>query len=407
MPPSGTPREGAAPFVTRITESGPFRRLRRTGARLATRSRGAYLQKFPSSPGGTVSETNAALSILVVDDEEALRGALVRYLTQQGHTTYGAASAAEAKAAVRAHRITAVLLDVRMPDQSGVDTVPELIKLDPELAIVMLTAVNDATTASLCLQRGALDYLTKPIDLGDLDRAIRNAVRRRQEMIEEQQKTVWLKEEVAARTADLRRERAKLEHLSVATLEALVNALEAKDSFSRGHSARVADLAALVSAELGASDQEVETVRAAGRLHDIGKIGIHETILNKHGPLTPEEYTHVKAHVTIGSQILAPLTHLGDVIPFIRHHHEQWDGNGYPDGLSGEAIPLGARILCAAEIFDALTTARPYQEKMDLEEAATRMRELAGRVLDPQVLEALVTVVHRRRALVFLDDQSP
>ena len=353
-----------------------------------------------------MAEPITPTSLLVVDDEEALRAALIRYLTQQGYITYGAGSAAEAMSAVRAHRISAVLLDVRMPDKSGVDTVPDLLKIDPELAIVMLTAVNDATTASLCLQRGALDYLTKPIDLGDLDRAIRNAIRRRDQRIEEQQKTVWLKEEVAARTADLRRERAKLEHLSVATLEALVNALEAKDSFSRGHSARVADLAALVCAEMGGSDEEVETIRAAGRLHDIGKIGIHESILNKHGPLTPEEYAHVKEHVTIGSQILAPLVHLGDVIPFIRHHHEQWDGNGYPDGLSGEAIPLGARILCAAEIFDALTTARPYQEKMELEEAADRMHELAGRVLDPEVLKALVTVVHRRRALVFLDDKN-
>ena len=352
-------------------------------------------------------ESNAAISILVVDDEEALRTALVRYLTQQGYTVYAAGSAAEAKTAVRAHRVSAVLLDVRMPDQSGVDTVPELLKLDRELAIVMLTAVNDATTASLCLQRGALDYLTKPIDLADLDRAIRNAIRRRDQILEAHQKEVWLKEEVAERTAELRRERAKLEHLSIATLEALVNALEAKDAFSRGHSARVADLAALVAAEMGASDEEVETVRAAGRLHDIGKIGIHETILNKQGALTPEEYAHVKSHVTIGSQILAPLTHLGDIIPFIRHHHEQWDGHGYPDGLSGEAIPLGARILCAAEIFDALTTPRPYQEKLELEEAATRMEELAGRVLDPKVLEALVTVVHRRRALVFLDDQPP
>jgi putative two-component system response regulator len=352
-----------------------------------------------------VPESNAAISILVVDDEEALRGALVRYLTQQGYTVYGAGSATEAITAVRAHRISAVLLDVRMPDRSGVDTVPDLLKEDGELAIVMLTAVNDATTASLCLQRGALDYLTKPIDLADLDRAIRTALRKRDQILEAHQKQVWLKEEVAERTAELRRERAKLERLSVATLEALVNALEAKDAFSRGHSARVADLAALVAAEMGASDEEVETVRAAGRLHDIGKIGIHESILNKQGPLTPEEYAHVKAHVTIGSQILAPLTHLGDIIPFIRHHHEQWDGNGYPDGISGEAIPLGARILCAAEIFDALTTARPYQEKMDLEEAASRMGELAGRVLDPRVLDALVAVVRRRRALVFLDDQ--
>jgi cyclic di-GMP phosphodiesterase len=351
-----------------------------------------------------VTDPNVPVSLLIVDDEDALRGALMRYLTQRGYTVYGAGNAAEAMSAVRAHRISAVLLDVRMPDKSGVDTVPDLLGIDGDLAIVMLTAVNDATTASLCLQRGALDYLTKPIDLAGLDRAIRNALRKRDQILEGQKLQHWLKEEVAERSAEARRERAKLERLSIATLEALVNALEAKDTYSRGHSARVADLGASVAAEMGASDDEVETVRAAGRLHDIGKIGIHETVLNKEGPLTPEEYAHVKAHVTIGSQILAPLAHLGEVIPFVRHHHEQWDGHGYPDGLSGEAIPLGARILCAAEIYDALTTARPYQEKMTPEKAVERMHQLAGRVLDPKVLQAMVAVVDRRRALVFLDD---
>ncbi len=351
-----------------------------------------------------MSDPTPAVSLLVVDDEDALRNALVRYLTQQGFKAYGAGSATEALAQVRAHRISAVLLDVHMPVKCGVDTVPDLLDADHDLAIVMLTAVNNATTASLCLQRGAIDYLTKPIDLADLDRAIRNALRKRDQMIEEQKIQHWLKEEVAERTTELRRERAKLERLSIATLEALVNALEAKDGYSRGHSARVADLAALISAEMGGSDEEVETIRAAGRLHDIGKIGIHETVLNKEGPLTPEEYAHVKSHVTIGSQILAPLVHLGDVIPFVRHHHEQWDGHGYPDGLAGEAIPLGARVLCAAEIYDALTTARPYQDKMSPDDAFKRMEQLSGRVLDPGVLAALGEVIRRRSTLTFLDE---
>jgi cyclic di-GMP phosphodiesterase len=375
------------------------------GKRALTPLQGGVRSQNPLSLSAVhLSDPTQTVSLLVVDDENALRSALVRYLTQQGFMVYGAGSAAEAIAAVRTHRISAVLLDVRMPDKSGVDTVPDLLEADADLAIVMLTAVNDATTASLCLQRGALDYLTKPIDLGDLDRAIRAALRKRDRILEEQKIQHWLKEEVAARSAEVRRERAKLERLSIATLEALVNALEAKDVFSRGHSSRVADLAALVAAEMGAGDDEVETIRAAGRLHDIGKIGINESILNKEGPLSPDEYAHVKAHVTIGSQILAPLGHLGEVIPFVRHHHEQWDGHGYPDGLAGEAIPLGARILCAAEIYDALTTARPYQEKMNPDEAASRMGQLAGRVLDPRVLSALNAVVNRRRALVFLDE---
>jgi putative nucleotidyltransferase with HDIG domain len=190
----------------------------------------------------------------------------------------------------------------------------------------------------------------------------------------------------------------------VATLEALVNALEAKDPYLRGHSARVADLSATVAAQMGATDEQIEAVRTGGRLHDIGKIGIREEILNKQGPLTEAEYEHVKQHVTVGSQILAPLVHLKDVIGFVRSHHERWDGKGYPDRLAGEAIPLGARIIGAVEIYDAMTTARPYQEKMAAEAAVGRMRDLVGTVIDPTVHRALEAAVSHRQALVFLDD---
>ncbi|HVD32129.1 MAG TPA: HD-GYP domain-containing protein, partial [Gemmatimonadales bacterium] len=187
-------------------------------------------------------------------------------------------------------------------------------------------------------------------------------------------------------------------------LEALINALEAKDPYMRGHSARVADLSAMVAAEHGCNDEQIESVRTGGRLHDIGKIGIREEVLNKQGPLTEEEYEHVKQHVTVGSQILAPLVHLKDVIGFVRSHHERWDGLGYPDRLKGEDIPLGARIVGAVEIFDALTTARPYQEKMPPEVAVERMRDLIDTVVDPAVHRALEAVVSHRQTLVFLDD---
>jgi len=199
-------------------------------------------------------------------------------------------------------------------------------------------------------------------------------------------------------------EQVNQERLSVATLEALVNALEAKDPYLRGHSARVADLSAMMAAELGCTDEQIEAVRTGGRLHDVGKIGIREEVLNKQGPLTETEYDHVKQHVTVGSQILAPLIHLKDVIGLVRSHHERWDGKGYPDRLAGEAIPIGARIIGAVEIYDALTTARPYQETMPAELAVERMRELIGTVIDPIVHRALESVVSLRQALVFLDD---
>jgi putative nucleotidyltransferase with HDIG domain len=344
------------------------------------------------------------VSVLVVDDEEPIRNALRRFLKQQQFEVYAAASGDEALQQLRLHKVSLMLSDIRMPGTSGVDLVPQALEIEPDLAILMLTAVNDATSAALCMQRGAMDYLTKPIELADLGRAVQRALKRREMLLENRELNQWLKEEVTTRTAELQRERHRLERVSTATLEALVNALEAKDPYLRGHSARVADLSATLAAEVGLAEEEIERVRMAGRLHDLGKIGTREAVTNKEGPLSPEEFEHVKQHVIIGAQILAPLTHLGDVVSMVRSHHERWDGTGYPDGLRGEEIPMGGRVIAAAEVLDALTTSRPYQEKMTPEQAVERMADLSGTVLDPRVFDALTRVVGRRGTLVFLDE---
>jgi putative two-component system response regulator len=345
--------------------------------------------------------------VLVVDDEEPIRNALKRYLTKRGFDVLTAGSGEEALTMLRRHdEIALILCDIRMPGISGVDMVPQALETSPDLAILMLTAVNDATTAALCMQRGAQDYLTKPIELQELGRTIERSLKRREMLIGRRQLDRQIKEEVARRTAEFQRERAQLERVSVATLEVLVNALEAKDPYLRGHSARVADLSATLAAQMGLPDDEIEQVRLAGRLHDIGKIGTREDVLNKRGRLTPEEYEHIKQHVIIGSQILAPLDHLGPVIDVVRSHHERWDGMGYPDGRKGEEIPLMGRVVGAAEVWDALSTSRPYQEKMAPDQALRRMGELVGTVLDPRVFDALSEVVQRRRSLVFLVDSG-
>ena len=346
------------------------------------------------------------VTVLVVDDEEPIRNALRKFLKQQQFEVYSAASAEEALQQLRLHKIALMLSDIRMPGTSGVDLVPHALEIEPDLAILMLTAVNDATSAALCMQRGAMDYLTKPIELADLGRAVQRAVKRRETQLEGRHLNEWLKEEVTTRAAELHRQQHRMERISTATLEALVNALEAKDPYLRGHSARVADLSANVATEMGLNEEDVERVRMAGRLHDLGKIGTRDAVVNKEGPLTPEEFEHVKQHVIIGAQILAPLVHLGDVVSMVKSHHERVDGTGYPDGLRGGDIPLGGRIIAAAEVYDALTTSRPYQEKMTPEQAVERMAELSGTVLDTQVYEALVRIVGRRQTLVFLDEDG-
>ncbi|MEE8361824.1 MAG: HD domain-containing phosphohydrolase [Gemmatimonadales bacterium] len=353
-----------------------------------------------------MSPSEGPTAILIVDDEESILSALTKFLTVKGYDVSTAASGEEALDVLRRLKIAGLVVDVRMPGLSGIDLVPKVLEIEPNAAILMLTAVNDATTASLCMQRGAMEYLTKPIDLEELHKAIQRALKRRDALMETDELNQWLKEEVAVRTAELRRERANLQRISVATLEVLVNALEAKDPYSRGHSARIADLSAMVAAEMGLEDEDVEAVRTAGRLHDIGKIGIREEVLVKQGPLTDDEYEHVKQHVVVGSQILAPLTHLREVIHYVRSHHERWDGRGYPDGLKGEEIPIGARILAVVEVYDALTTSRPYQEKMSSEFAVERMRDLTGTGIATDVFDALETVVNRRQTLVFLDDAA-
>jgi putative nucleotidyltransferase with HDIG domain len=346
------------------------------------------------------------VSVLVVDDEEPIRNALRKYLKQQQFEVHAAASADEALQQLRMHKVALMLSDIRMPGTSGVDLVPQALEIEPDLAILMLTAVNDATSAALCMQRGAMDYLTKPIELADLGRAVQRALKRREMLLENRHLNQWLKEEVTTRTAELQRERHRLERVSTATLEALVNALEAKDPYLRGHSARVADLSANIATEMGLSEEDVDRIRMAGRLHDLGKIGTRDSVVNKEGPLTADEFEHVKQHVIIGAQILAPLVHLGDVVSMVKSHHERFDGTGYPDGLRGEEVPLGGRVIAAAEVYDALTTARPYQEKMTPEQAVERMADLSGTVLDPRVFEALVRLVGRRGTLVFLDEDA-
>lgn len=189
---------------------------------------------------------------------------------------------------------------------------------------------------------------------------------------------------------------------STRVAEALINAMEAKSPYLRGHSHRVAAVAATVAAELGLSDEDVEWVRLAGQLHDVGKIGVREQILDKPGALTRDEFAHVQQHVTIGLKILAPLPNLGPVLDYIAHHHERVDGSGYPCALRGDAVSLGGRILGAADALDALTSPRAYRDALPLDEALACLASLGPQGICPSVLPAVQRVVRNGQALVFM-----
>jgi protein-histidine pros-kinase len=350
----------------------------------------------------TIASEMQQTRVLIVDDEEAVRNTLSRFLVRRGYDVLEAGAGPEALRQVREGRPALVLLDIALPEIAGTDLIPEILDIDPDVGIVMLSGQGDARTVATCMQRGALDFLTKPVVLDALDRALAKALRKRDTLAQDRELSGWLKREVGERTLDLEHARGRQEELTVSMLEALVAALEAKSTYLAGHSARVGEFAATIAAQLGLMDDEVEQIRAAGRLHDLGMIGIRESVLDKVGALTEEEYLHVQEHPVIGSRILAPLSHLGPVADFVRGHHERWDGQGYPDRLAGYDIPLGARIIQAAEVYDALTTQRPYQDPLRPEAAVARMQELAGSVLDPTVVTALKSAVGKRQTLEFV-----
>ncbi|MCA0377714.1 MAG: response regulator [Gemmatimonadetes bacterium] len=355
----------------------------------------------PSDPVGALEAAGAATvddslrRVLLVDDEATIRLALSRFLQSRGYVVDVADSGDAALTCLGRERYALMLCDLNMPGLSGLEIVPRALSADGDLAVIMLTAVNDAASATEALATGAFDYLTKPVELADLQAAVERALLRRRRTMERRAVDRLIREEVALRTVQLEREKSALRVLTVSIAETLINAMEAKDLYLRGHSQRVAELGAAIAAELGEADHVVELVHAAGRLHDVGKIGIRESVLNKNGPLTVDEFSHVKDHVRIGLEILQPLQHLGDALVFIRDHHEHWDGGGYPHGRAGDDISIGGRVLTAADAFDALTSKRAYRDPMTADATLDYLRTQTGRLLQPRVYEALGAVIRR------------
>jgi putative nucleotidyltransferase with HDIG domain len=331
--------------------------------------------------------------ILVVDDESAIRLVLSRFLKSRGFTVDLAESGTAAIEQLGRERYALMLCDLRLPGLSGLEVVPRALRADEDVGIIMLTAVNDASSATDALSAGAFDYLTKPVALPDLESAVARALARRTRTLQRKSVDRLIREEMAARTLQLEQEKLALRDLTVRVAETLINAMEAKDLYLRGHSHRVAALATAMARELGEHDTVCEQIQTAGRLHDVGKIGIRESVLNKAGSLTVDEFAHVKDHVKIGLEILQPLQHLGDALLFIRDHHERWDGGGYPHGRAGEDITIGGRILTAADAFDAITSKRAYREPMSAATTLDYLRVQTGRHLDPRVYDALFATI--------------
>jgi putative two-component system response regulator len=334
--------------------------------------------------------------VLVVDDETAIRTALSRFLRMRGFHAVPAGSGAAALETMQQQHFEAMVCDVRMPGMTGLELITPALAQEPDLAIVMLSAVNDAVTASTALARGAANYLVKPIELADLHGAVVEALAKRARAIELRRAEQAAAAEVARKMEEMEHDRSSLELLTVDVAHSVISAMETKTPFMAGHSERVAVLATAIAAHMGLDEATIEAVRIAGLLHDVGTAGVSEMVLAKAGELTTEEMAHVREHVRIGMQILSPLRYLGRVLDYVCDHHEHFDGQGYPRGVAGEAISLGGRIIAAADAFDALTSPRPYREAISPSAAIATIHSRAGTLLDPTVVVALGSVIAKR-----------
>jgi putative two-component system response regulator len=340
----------------------------------------------------SAQSSSSAPFCLIVDDEPRLRQVLTHLMKNDGFRCVEAGNGEEALAMLEQHPVTLVMSDLRMPRIDGLELLRQTRSRWPDVAVVMITAVADVEVAVSCLAIGAMDYLTKPFHLEEVRARVAQALEKRRLVIENRgyQESLQAKVAVQAR---------RLEELFLASIQSLAEALEVKDPYTRGHSIRVSHYAVMIAREMGVEGEMLRQVELGGHVHDIGKIGVREEVLNKPGKLSDAEYEHIMTHPVVGWRILAPL--LGDTpvaLNIVRSHHERFDGRGVPDQLVGTAIPLESRIAAAADSFDAMTSNRPYRpDGMSMEDAVAEIVRCSGSQFDPVVVDAVVRAANAGR----------
>jgi len=325
-----------------------------------------------------------AKQCIVVDDEPRLRRVLVRLLEGEGFACREAGSGIEALALMREAPVPLVMSDLRMPEMDGVSLLREITAAWPDTAVIVVTAVAEVESAVACLQLGALDYVAKPFHLEEVRARVMQALDKRRLILENRSYQQHLEDRV-------RIQARRIEEVFLEGVQALAQALEEKDAYTRGHSARVAHYAVAIARQLELNADVIDTVALGAELHDIGKIGVRESVLSKAGRLTDEEYRHIMEHTVIGARILGPLMRdTPGALAVVRSHHERVDGKGFPDGLKGDAIPLEARIVSVADSFDAMTSVRPYRPGLPVAHAVRELNEWRGVQFEPSVVDAFL-----------------
>ena len=331
--------------------------------------------------------------ILVVDDEETIREIVSSMLTSANFNCRQAGSGMEALALLDSgEQFELMLSDLMMANLDGIGLLEKTKERFPDMPVVMVTAVHDISVALGALRNGAYDYLLKPFEREQLLATVRRALENRRLKLENRKYQTELEQLVDARTEQLRKAMGNLERSYDITLEALGDALDLKDAETEGHSKRVTAFTIAIARALGLSADEIRVIARGAFLHDIGKMAIPDNILRKPDKLTPEEVAIMREHCYRGYQILKKIPFLAEAAEIVYSHQERFDGTGYPRGLKGEQIPLGARMFSVADTLDAITSNRPYRPAQTVDAAREEIERWSGRQFDPEIVTTFMSM---------------
>jgi putative two-component system response regulator len=321
-------------------------------------------------------------AILVVDDDAGVRDTISRCLERDGHEVLSAATLGEARELLASRHIFLVLSDITLQHgERGLDLLGELNESRPDMKVIIMTAHSELSTALEALKAGAYDYLCKPFPFEVLRASVNRAV----DHIHATQKLALLEQIETRRVA----EEESIEQFLVS----MATVVDAKSAFTARHGQRVSGLSRLLAEALGYDSQRCDLIALGGRLHDIGKVGTPDAILDKPSRLTTEEYDIIKQHPVTGDELIAPIKALALLRPMIRWHHETLDGKGYPDGIPGKDVPEEAWVVKVADYWEAITARRPYRDPMPLEQAVSCLRAEAGKRIPADFVEVFLAAI--------------
>jgi putative two-component system response regulator len=320
-------------------------------------------------------------SILLVDDEEAIRGILNKGLAMRGYVCDEAGDGEQALAKLKQKPSDLVIMDINMPGRQGNEILPDITANFPETAVIMASGISDTKIIAKCIQDGAQDYINKPFRFEQVLQSVNGTLDKRRVALEIQH---YFQD--VGRTNGNQIEPRKL---FLGTVQTLVNTLESLDNYIKGHSHEVSEIALSIGKQIGFSPEELDDLRWAALLHDVGKIAVDPNILNKPGELTSNEYRHIMTHAVIGPNLVKPFVN-EKVVNMISHHHDRYDGTGLDQKTRGKDIPIGARVIAVADAYQAMTSDRPYRRAMSKHDAMEELVWYSGTQFDPIIANVLI-----------------